>query len=110
MATARGSRYCGCYNDYKAATPGPIDAVEFFHTPESSMRFAAIATDKINATHSGCRKTASVASTARPTRCLLERPAQTMRVLVFNQKHAPFDNPKGRTQSTRRTSKMAECV
>lgn len=96
-STDRGMRL-ERYNDYKATTPARIDAVEFFHYPEDSTRLAAFETGEINAIYGGSSVPLDSVRRLRgnPDAVLLERPAQMMRALVFNQKHAPFDNPKVR--------------
>lgn len=83
------------YNDYKVGPQPNIDAVEFLHYPEDATRLAALETGEINAIYSG----QSVPLDAirrlkgRDDIALIQRPAQMMRALAFNQKLAPTNNP-----------------
>lgn len=81
--------------DYAAINPPPsIEAVEFFHYPEDATRLAAFETGEINAMYTGGSVPLDAVRRLRnnPDAVVLERPAQMMRALVFNQRRAPFDN------------------
>ncbi|RZS79505.1 peptide/nickel transport system substrate-binding protein [Phyllobacterium myrsinacearum] len=77
------------------AAPARIDAVEFFHYPEDATRMAAFETGEINAIYTGNSVPLDGIRRLRnnPDATLIERPAQLMRALVFNQKRPPFNNP-----------------
>lgn len=86
-------------DDYApVAAPARIDAVELFHYPEDSTRIAAFETGEINAMYGGASVPLDSVRRLRgnPDAIMIERPAQMMRALVFNQKRPPFDNPKVR--------------
>lgn len=82
--------------DYEAVgTPPRVEAVEFFHYPEDATRLAAFETGEIDAIYSGSSVPLDAVRRLRnnPDAVVLERPAQMMRAVVFNQTRAPFDNP-----------------
>lgn len=82
-------------DEYTAvATPPRIEAVEFFHYPEDATRLAAFETGEINAIYTGGSVPLDAVRRLRdnPDAVVLERPAQMMRALVFNQKREPFNN------------------
>lgn len=85
--------------DYGPINPPPaLDAVEFTHYPEDSTRIAAFETGEINAIFHGSSVPLDAVRRLRgnPDLELIERPAQMMRALVFNQSREPFDNPEVR--------------
>lgn len=81
--------------DYGAVNPpARLEAVEFFHYPEDATRLAAFETGEIDAIYTGGSVPLDAVRRLRqnPDAIVLERPAQMMRALVFNQRRAPFDN------------------
>lgn len=94
-STDRGLRLERNADYTSVGTPPRIEAVEFFHYPEDATRLAAFETGEINAIYTGGSVPLDAVRRLRgnPDAVVLERPAQMMRALVFNQKRAPFDNP-----------------
>jgi peptide/nickel transport system substrate-binding protein len=83
------------YKDYKYGPTPNIDAVEFLHYPEDATRLAALETGEINAIYSGQSVPLDAIRRVRgrDNVVLIQRPAQMMRALAFNQKLAPTNNP-----------------
>jgi peptide/nickel transport system substrate-binding protein len=83
------------YKDYKVGPVPNIDAVEFLHYPEDATRLAALETGEINAIYSGQSVPLDAVRRlkGRDDITLIQRPAQMMRALAFNQKLAPTNNP-----------------
>ena len=83
------------YKDYKVGPMPNIDAVEFLHYPEDATRLAALETGEINAIYSGQSVPLDAVRRlkGRDDITLIQRPAQMMRALAFNQKLAPTNNP-----------------
>lgn len=94
-STDRGMRLERNADYTPVAAPPRIEAVEFFHYPEDSTRLAAFETGEINAIYTGGSVPLDAVSRLRgnPDAQVLERPAQMMRALVFNQQREPFNNP-----------------
>lgn len=93
-STDRGIRL-DRFADYGTiATPPRIEGLEYIHYPEDSTRLAAFETGEINAVYTGGAVPLDAVRRLRgnPDAVVLERPAQMMRSLVFNQTRAPFDN------------------
>lgn len=85
--------------EYGPVGPPPaLDAVEFLHYPEDSTRLAAFDTGEINAIFFASSVPIDAVRRLRndPDANLMQRPAQMMRALTFNQSRAPFDNPRVR--------------
>lgn len=83
------------FAEYEAVgTPPRIEALEFIHYPEDSTRLAAFETGEIDAIYTGGSVPLDAVRRLRQNldAVVLERPAQMMRALVFNQQREPFDN------------------
>ncbi|WP_417584651.1 ABC transporter substrate-binding protein [Pelagibacterium sp.] len=93
-STDRGIRLDGFAGYEAIATPPRIEALEFIHYPEDSTRIAAFETGEINAIYTSGAVPLDAVRRLRqnPDATVIERPAQMMRALVFNQQRTPFDN------------------